>query len=1253
MGTVATPGGPSISGFTSEAQIDSIISSTQPVYNTSLSDLNSANTNYNIQYSATQSAANTYESALATYNANQTTANLNALNTATAGFTLSINSLQVIGAQYSASANSYYNSAVAYITALAQKQMWDTTTSLNTISQQINNLGGDVSSFPGGAGLTSSAYNSLQNQNNTMINDYTTLLNAFNAYRYLDSEISLARVNSISDVVNGDVLSFQLDLGQATLTQVDNAQTQVNNDVSTINSLVSQRGSATTTLNNALSTYANDLAGIYNTFESAAATGTNVEDNWSTYITIAQNAAQTMVQNAYNQAQTNDQAAENAHNAAYPTLNATFTDAAVAAAEANLKNNQQSSAGIISSVATIPTLPPPGTSLSMKGLMAIITSIEVMINELTRSLSDAETNQNRIRLQGQTNDVLGAGGVIQAQDLWATIIYTADLSYDAQVQTQNENNYSTILADYNSFNNSISLINTAINKANTGVNAQLSQFNNQTNDLINQTNALGGTAAAGINAANISPPDSQNYFNVLGADPTLTPPPLVPVPPNLPNPTSTIPPFGGVSGVPAPPQLDYVSVPPTTATPAQITAFNANIESINNQLAVLNQFPSISSILLSGSNPIPLFYQQQIIPIRIPAFLQNAFGHFLSSNAFASGAASMQTANYYDVLAFIASNISSTAKGSTYGTSQTTRVLQKFPAVNPSNLGGGSGLSVANPFAPGAQTTYTINQVMEKFLADQPTKNLLEQLSLTAGLQALSKLQGQTQQTSQLGITTDEVGDIPDKDKDLNGAINTSLTNNLLTAAGNDELLLKNAAATLSGISGSEDLSSDDFKKLLSLIAALKKILLLLLASLTGQEANLPIDQVLAKASGATANQAQAFASLGLDQTTAALLAESIGAFGPALGGILQSGGVSAGDATTLSFLYITAQLGLNPAALLPGGQAQVDAAIQKLNADGIVFSAKPGTTAFQQQLTSYFQQQINAVKSNPDLLAANQNNINIAEAELGSSTNTPDQAVIQAVINAFTPPASSSGTSSGGTSSSGTSSSGTTATAGTTATTGTTTQNPIALGNVLPSEILSNLVANFQKLPPSTQQSLIAQVSGSSLLTTPPPGSTSTSGSTLTNEELAALLLATKTGALTIPQSQALLNYTLAESNLSNTETAIIQKLFTPSPQEVIFRLQEAVKDVKAKHIKDKEIQFKQNATKLYRDRINEVAQITGGDTVGIQNFIQSVSKLSSFQNVFLNYLIDPAKSIIRDFSIITRTNTDKRNQPPVMLGG
>jgi hypothetical protein len=166
-----------------------------------------------------------------------------------------------------------------------------------------------------------------------------------------------------------------------------------------------------------------------------------------------------------------------------------------------------------------------------------------------------------------------------------------------------------------------------------------------------------------------------------------------------------------------------------------------------------------------------------------------------------------------------------------------------------------------------------------------------------------------------------------------------------------------------------------------------------------------------------------------------------------------------------------------------------------------------------------------------------------------------------------------------------------------------------------------------------------------------------------MTNEQTAALMLATRLGAVTSAEASSLIALVQAQAaaaaqnlplTLSNLETKLVTNLFTPTEEE--RRIQEEV--VKAETVKA--YVAPSTLSPLTLDLVSSAFRqyfVDMGDRTqaakSIEAFAQTTQKVTDFPKVAAQFLTSPGLIILRTYSLRTRLAQDRGMQQDVTMTG
>ena len=111
---------------------------------------------------------------------------------------------------------------------------------------------------------------------------------------------------------------------------------------------------------------------------------------------------------------------------------------------------------------------------------------------------------------------------------------------------------------------------------------------------------------------------------------------------------------------------------------------------------------------------------------------------------------------------------------------------------------------------------------------------------------------------------------------------------------------------------------------------------------------------------------------------------------------------------------------------------------------------------------------------------------------------------------------------------------------------------------------------------------------------------------------------------------------------------------MFTPTPDELEQIKEARLRDISAPYKTPTTLppQVLDQVSVAFRTYFNNLADQKTAATA-YETFAKTIQRLSDFNHVAINYLLDPAKIILRQFSIVTRTAQDRIQQPKIALSG
>lgn len=1266
MSSISTTGAPSITGYTL-SQIEDEISTNLTARNTAKSAADTAFADWATKVNAAMAQATVVTNARTTYTNNPTTANLNALNSAISTLNTLRQQAVTSGGNLKTKFNSLMTAMTAYIDSLARQQIFLDTKLNDQLNSQVASLAGKTSQPPF-QGFTDAELTEIQSLNAARATSRNALITAFNEFRFLEWSINDHRRAILNLGIDRDLayLLYVQTGSSSDLSAYNNALSTYNffqNHVDTV-LLPDRTNNKWPALQTALNNFTGPISAVLTKIKSAFTDTSTFAQGWSGYIEGLAQQVRNNVQIAYDAQVTSDQAALSSHYAEWTAENANFTNTEVslseafAAARLNTLLNAGQGSLEFGAAASTPSLSPPSTGLSMSALMRIISAVQLMISRLSQLVNDSDSKINSFRRELQHTQLNNYLLRRQALDVWAQRLYDADVSYNQRVYLEAQNSYAEIRTKYEAFNSQIPAINSLIQS---NVNPAIDAFNQSQVLLKESYNNSQNNLQDSYNLNLYHRPDVTNqldfFFNFDNPDfPAPSPSSLLTADQVFGD--LNIQHFQVMDGLSPVPDADYLGNPPTFLTQSQIDALNANIAIINDKVAALRTFPSMASLI--GADPIPKLYVRQPSDLRALFFTSADIVTISFLAAFATTLDKMALGELYKRLETEVGNDTIAKLFRTIGVSfkQTTSAPQQ--TTQTSTVGGAFGLAATDTEASAAK----ISSFIAAFGISENFKRAMEQLltrvGVSVGVQSAAAPQP-ARAKSTFGLQPDEISseDLVALDGETNRTIATNSLRELLVAAGDTTALAGNAVDALEGVLNNDPelakvfggLSEEEIQQILALIAALQKILLLLLAAVSATGAGISFDELLAEGSGAIDTQKEQFIALGLDPQSAELLARGLGKLGIDLRALLQAGGLSQETITALLFLFGSSAIGIRGSRLLEGGEAEFELLLRKLKAIGITFEATLNNIEFARELIDFFLQKIAIIKDDIARYERNRAEVDRLENRLNDllrqlrnesgariETRAAEQAgqqfqqIAQEVVNTLNRLNQRDDTA-----------------AIDRSTPQTISQEPISRPSA--TSLIDRYKEELNKVPAPLRERLIAEASKA-------PKETQKIGV----ESLAALYLALELRAISFNQAGLLLKLGLIEKGLdtSGLTTDIARRLFQRTPIEI----EQLLADIKKSEATSQGLrqEILKNAAipldirTLFKERYQEsLGRIEENKYVNkvFELFAKSVDRLSNFNDLFLRFLIDPARSIVRDFSIISRTSTDKRNQPTTFIGG
>lgn len=516
----------------------------------------------------------------------------------------------------------------------------------------------------------------------------------------------------------------------------------------------------------------------------------------------------------------------------------------------------------ISSI-SVPSLPPPGKSISINDLMRLISAIGLIISRLGLAIRQADNAVDMMRMR--VWDAQNAYEVKRQQTLfgWAMTVIQADEDYNVQVGVDNAAKSTAIFNAINDILNNPATqakIQAAVIQLNLDIDAQ----NQRGIDITNGLNNSGLIAVDTINQNQQIQPQITNTADIFDeeedavapadlVDPAPFPPPdtIVYYPPFNPGdytpPANTFPipapildPDPGVQ--PTDPSAPPVYVPPDVSvlpTQIQIDQLNATVEALNNYL-----YP-IRERLATEGFPFTLiekFYLRPYTPVRSISDIIDIEGLTQATKVYAAFIEFQQTAREHPELS---------DKGPALAPFDRSLQRDRVPVTegqHPSGepVGTGAGILSANLLASSPKVSRAVQIVIASTDFVNGLSSLVETSSMIAGLQTLTQFPTSIPNYSQLGLVRSDLS------KEIGASIDARVqatTTEASKLSETDKLLAKNTAANVIATAGDVnglkqrvleliqkagplDVSEEELKELISALLYILQLLLLLVAAL-------------------------------------------------------------------------------------------------------------------------------------------------------------------------------------------------------------------------------------------------------------------------------------------------------------------------------------------------------------------------------------------------------------------------------------
>ncbi len=564
-------------------------------------------------------------------------------------------------------------------------------------------------------------------------------------------------------------------------------------------------------------------------------------------------------------------------------------------------------------------------------------------------------------------------------------------------------------------------------------------------------------------------------------------------------------------------------------------------------------------------------------------------------------------------------------------------------------FGGGSVLAAT------AEFNAALTQVTNSSIFLTAIQQIVERAAILAGLQVAGTLPDILKQLEERNMTLAELFE-HERQKEgseieaqTKSELMVALMQQLALAASAPGTLSQNVIDMLMNFPSLSSLSAEAQKDLLSGLVAIQQILLLTLTTALGVNMGLTPGQIataiFGSADASTADIISRFMGLGIPQARAIELAAMVVGYDE-LDTLLTALGFDATTRTMLMAIIASAQ-GLIPLTDgAPGGPAFLDAMLSALHDQGITMTVDIFSPDFLGQLVAQLERK--ATESQRDtlrrmLLQGQPTPSPVVTSAISPTTGDvvvsvmtaePRGVLFQRVADAlqelqdkikeiFAEPSPPQ-------------------------------PKPTVVSPVKPLAIVAQFVKLYAPLAPEAKEELLAAARAE-------PTLAGISG--ISDEEKASLLLGMRLGLVTANEAAALMMLAVreaqalaagAELKLSDLETALISRLFTPTPEELRKREEERRREINLPYIAPSTLppQVLDQVSIAFRKFFNDFADANKA-AKAYRAFVETIQRLHDFNSVAVDFLLAPAMIIMRQFSIITRTPQDRMQQSQITLTG
>jgi hypothetical protein len=739
----------------------------------------------------------------------------------------------------------------------------------STLTALLTQLSGKIDRELTLAGFDSNALlTELSTKDGIRQDKETLFIQAINNFRTSQSTLALHRNQYLEEYDKLLVLQEKLAFNNAggapaysvTQADVDTQDAIVAGFNATLQSDLLARSSSQSAIANALSEYSsaiNDEIDVINTGYVRKLQGVSQDtSDFINALAAAQSFALTTVNTALQSALTTDAASLADHNALFPLDNSQVQEG-IGNEEVGLQN---ASSGYITQISTssnaftaidIPALPSSG-QMSINDLMRFISSIQQLIQKLARELKASDNNIDTLRMQ-----VWQAQGTYEVakQSLllaWLSRVEQADKDYNLEAAQSNHALSQDLVNKINYFKSIAPQINAVIDDLNDDIDEQNENGVQVTLALNNShliaTDVLyrGGKQPQDV----VTETDMQTF--VPSVEPSDSAPFANPTTiehyPNLNTGLITIPasiPIASPGANNLPPAADELP------TQAEIDSFNQTIAYINSILYPIKERLLAAGIDLDpvspGSNDpynlIDKFFVRQYTPVREVTEILDLTTPLGATAIYAILA--LQNALKRQYSTFISKDAAPPSLEKLFDLSRVavTENANRTAAAT----GAGVGLLQSNLAARPSRVTAAVDVVIGSTEFLDTVNSLIEQSSLIGGLQTATLLPTSIANYSQMGLVKDDfaraVGEAADERTSIASeepaveltAADRSSAGNIATqliGLANDVPALRQRVVELVQKSGKKDLTEDELNELIKALLYILQLLLLLVAAL-------------------------------------------------------------------------------------------------------------------------------------------------------------------------------------------------------------------------------------------------------------------------------------------------------------------------------------------------------------------------------------------------------------------------------------